>query len=272
MTSNTSRTSSRSDSGSSSRASTWGKSRASKRSSRPEDDEDETPAVDAPRSGKITAIKPQRHDPERVSIFLDDIFAFGLHMDLVLEWDLHVGLELLEAEIEEILTADEIRKATSAALQLLSYRARSEGEIATRLRQRGFSDSAITATIERLREWHYVDDSDFAARWVENRQQHRPRSTRMLAHELRAKGVAATTIEETIADAGVDEVSDARELVIRQRAKYEALPPEVQIRRITGFLARRGYAYDVIRRALEQDADADSGAERGIETGDEAPW
>ncbi|MGI8403339.1 MAG: RecX family transcriptional regulator [Thermomicrobiales bacterium] len=268
MTSNTSRTSS----GTSSRASSWSKSRASKRSSRPEDDEDDTPAADAPRSGKITAIKPQQHDPERVSIFLDNNFAFGLHMDLVLEWGLHVGLELLEAQTEEILTADEVKKATSAALQLLSYRARSEGEIAARLRQRGFSDSAIAATIARLREWHYVDDSDFAALWVENRQQHRPRSTRMLAHELRAKGVAATTIEETIADAGVDEVSDARELVIRQRAKYEALPPEVQTRRITAFLARRGYACDVIRRALEQDDDADSGADSETETGDEDTW
>ena len=245
--------------------SSWGKSRENKRSSPFDNDNDEIPGVEAPRSGKITAIKPQRHDPERVSIFLDDVFAFGLHMDLVLEWDLHPGLELLEAQIEEILAADETRKATAAALQLLAYRARSEGEISTRLRQRNFSDAAIAATIDRLREWHYVDDSDFAARWIENRQQHRPRSTRMLAHELRAKGVAPSTIEETITDAGVDEVSDARELVIRQRAKYETLPPDVQTRRITGFLARRGYAYDVIRRALEQNEDADSAAESAIE-------
>ncbi|MGI8483113.1 MAG: regulatory protein RecX [Thermomicrobiales bacterium] len=256
--------------------SSWGKNRANTRAARPENDEEENAGADAPRSGKITAVKPQKHDPERVSIFLDDLFAFGLHMDLVLAWDLYPGRELLETQTEELLAADETKKATSAALQLLSYRARSEGEISTRLRQRNFSDTAITATIERLREWHYVDDSDFAARWVENRQQHRPRSTRMLAHELRTKGVAPSTIEETIADAGVDEVADARALVARQRAKYEALPPDVQTRRITGFLARRGYGFDVIRHALVQDEDmggsgsgADTDIENGIEVVDE---
>jgi len=220
-------------------------------------DDDETPGLDAPRSGKVTAIKPQRHDPNRVSVFLHDVFAFGLSTDLLVEVGLYVGAELLEKQTEEVLAADEVKRATAAALQLLSFRARSEGEIATRLRQREFSTEAIEFSIARLREWHYVDDSDFAARWVENRQQHRPRSTRMLAHELRGKGVAPEMIEETLAEAGVDEVGDAHELVVRQRIKYAALEPDVQTRRISGFLARRGYAYDVIRRALEQDEDPD---------------
>lgn len=218
---------------------------------------------DAPRSGRITAITPQRHDPDRVSIFLDSVFAFGLSADLLLEYGLAVGIDLDEAQTTEILAADEIRKATAAALQLLAYRARAEGEIATRLRQRGFSAPAIDGALTRLRDWHYVDDADFAARWVENRQQHRPRSVRMLAHELRAKGVDATTIDETLEDAGVDEVGDARELADKQRAKYAGLDPDVQTRRISAFLARRGYGYDVIRQALDRD---ESESESGRET------
>ncbi|MGC4190353.1 MAG: regulatory protein RecX [Thermomicrobiales bacterium] len=208
-----------------------------------------------PRGGTVTAITPQRHDPERVSVFLDGEFAFGLHADLVLEHGLYPGLVLDERTARNLLAADEIRRAVAAALNALAYRARSEGEIAQRLRQKGFAPDAIEDALERLRGWHYVDDRDFAARWIENRQDHRPRSERMLAQELRQKGVDADTIATTIADAAIDEVADARNLAEKQRAKLSALDPETQSRRITAFLSRRGYSWDVIRRALEAEPD-----------------
>lgn len=208
-----------------------------------------------PRPGRITAITPQRHDPERVSIFLDGEFAFGLHADLVLEHGLYPGLDLDEPTAQILVVDDEIRRAIATALSALSYRARSEGEIAQRLRQKGFSQESIDATLERLRGWRYVDDHDFASRWIENRQEHRPRSERMLSQELRQKGVDPSTIADTIAGADIDEVADARELVVKQRAKLSSLDPETQTRRISGFLSRRGYAWGVIRRALETDPD-----------------
>ncbi|MGN6033451.1 MAG: regulatory protein RecX [Thermomicrobiales bacterium] len=211
-----------------------------------------------PRAGKITAITPQRHDPERVSVFLDGDFAFGLHADLVLEHGLHPGFDLDDSTARALLAADEIRRAIATALNALAYRARSEGEIAQRLRQKGYGPEAIAAALDRLREWRYVDDRDFASRWIENRQEHRPRSERMLAQELRQKGVDPATIADTIADAGVDEVADARELVAKQRLKLASLDPETQTRRITGLLSRRGYGWDVIRRALDADTNMDS--------------
>lgn len=206
-----------------------------------------------PRGGRITAITAQRHDPDRMSVFLDGEFAFGVHADLVLDYGLYPELALEESTVRDILAADEIRRAITAALNALAYRARSEGEIAQRLRQKGFPQTAIDAALERLRGWHYVDDTDFASRWIENRQEHRPRSERMLAQELRQKGVDAGTIAETIADAGIDEVSDAKALAEKQRAKLASLDTETRTRRITGFLSRRGYSWEVIRQALADD-------------------
>jgi regulatory protein len=219
----------------------------------PRRDRTEEPRPNGPRSGRITAISAQVHDRERVSVFLDDVFAFGLAADLVLEEGLAPGMTLDEAFVERLLAADEIRRATSAALHLLAYRPRSEGEITTRLRQRDFSPTAIAAAIARLREWHYVDDADFANRWIENRQQHRPRSERMLAQELKAKGVNQEIVRDSLADAGIDEVADARSIAERQREKYSSLDEETQKRRLMAFLARRGYGFDIIRCALEVD-------------------
>lgn len=213
--------------------------------------------VQPPRGGRITAISAQRHDPERMSVFLDGEFAFGVHADLVLEHGLYPDLVLEEATVREILADDEVRRAIATALNALAYRARSEGEIAQRLRQKGFPQPAIDATLERLRGWQYVDDADFASRWIENRQEHRPRSERMLAQELRQKGVDVGTIAESIAGAGIDEVGDAKELAAKQRAKLAPLDPETRTRRITGFLSRRGYSWEVIRQALADDIPED---------------
>jgi len=210
---------------------------------------------EVPKAGRITAVVAQQRDPERVNVSIDGAFAFGLHVEVMMRHGLAVGVTLDDAMIATLLAEDVFQKAVAAALQLLSYRTRSEQEIAKRLHERGFADDVIAATLERLRDWHYVDDGDFAARWIEQRQTFRPRAKRLLKQELRLKGVEAETIDEAIDEAGLDEVGDARRLVERQRAKLASLEPEVRVRRITGFLARRGYGYDVIRQALREDLD-----------------
>lgn len=201
--------------------------------------------------GRITAVTTQRSDPDRLNVFIDGEFAFGLAADLALEAGLYAGLELDAAAITQLLTQDETRKATSAALRLLAHRSRAEGELTQRLRQKGYGPGAIEAAIAKLHEWRYLDDADFARRWVESRQLHRPRANRLLGQELRHKGVAADVIQEAIAEADVDERADVLRLARHKAPAYAGLPPEVQRRRLSSFLARRGYSFDLVRQAVE---------------------
>ncbi|MDQ3540321.1 MAG: hypothetical protein M3440_06495, partial [Chloroflexota bacterium] len=134
--------------------------RTDRRSSRrpsPVEPDDTTPEADRPRSGTITAIRTQQRDQERVSVFLDDVFAFGLDQQIVLDRGLQKGQTLTETDTGDLIALDETARATAAALQFLGYRPRSEGEIQRRLRQRGFADGAIDVTIAKLRDWRYVD-------------------------------------------------------------------------------------------------------------------
>lgn len=226
--------------------------RRSRRRPSSEEPDDAIPEADRPRSGVITAIRTQQRDHERVSVFLDDVFAFGLNQQIVLDRGLHSGQALTEADTGELLVLDETARATAAALQFLGYRPRSEGEIQRRLRQRGFAGGAIDATIAKLRDWRYVDDGDFAHRWIENRLVHRPRSARLLAQELRQKGVDAGTAASAIDESDIDEVADAKALANDKMRRLSGVPEEVRTRRVTGFLARRGYGFEVIRTALQQ--------------------
>jgi regulatory protein len=150
---------------------------------------------------KITAIEVQKRSPNRVNIHLDGEFAFGLSR-IVAAW-LRVGQELSEEKIEQLQLEEARERAYQQAMLFLSYRARSESEIRQNLRKHEIPEPVIEQTLERLRQDGLANDDQFARAWVENRSAFRPRSRRLMAMELRQKGLG----EEAVSSA-VEQVDD----------------------------------------------------------------
>ncbi len=191
---------------------------------------------------KITAIEPQKRDPNRVNIHLDGEYAFSLAR-IVAAW-LKVGQELGEEKLTSLQTEDARERALQQALLFLSYRARSESEIRQNLRKHEFPPEVIEQTLERLREEKFADDKQFARAWVENRNTFRPRSRRALAMELRQKGITEDATQSALA--GLDE-----EALAYQAGQKKARQLKVQEwnefrKKLSEFLARRGFPYSVI--------------------------
>jgi regulatory protein len=188
----------------------------------------------------ITALKAQKKNPNRISIYLDGEFAFGVSR-IVAAW-LKIGQVLNEEKIQS-LQQDETREAAlQRALLLLSYRPRSEAEIREKLTRAGFEPDVIAGAIERLRSSGLVQDETFAQTWIENRSTFRPRSQKMLAYELRRKGVAEDTIQRTLLE-GEDDSSLAYQAAVRYATRLDETDWQEFRRRLTAFLARRGFSY-----------------------------
>ena len=215
------------------------------------DDQRDGATASGPNQGRITAVKPQVRDPERVSVFLDGVFAFGLGAQLALDHGLSVGDDLDAARAAARGGGAATRQATNAALALLAHRPRSLREVRDRLRQKGYGPETIEAAVAKLEGWRYVDDADFARYWVENRQAHKPRGRRLLEQELRIKGVERETVREAIDAAEIDEHAAAVAVGRAKLRSYEGLEPAVARRRLAAYLARRGFGFDVVRPALE---------------------
>jgi regulatory protein len=218
------------------------------------------------RSGLITAIEEQRRDPERVSVFIDGSFAFGINRMVAAEFGLSVGRRIEADELSTLQAAEEVSRALQAALQFLAYRGRSSVEVERRLARRGFSPDAIAATMSRLRDWRYVDDDFFARSWVENRLEHQPRGRRLLKRELREKGIDAAVVDRTLEEAEIDEYPAALALARKRAPSLAGGDPLAQRRRLAGFLQRRGYGWDVVRRVLDTVLGEDEDA--GVDAGD----
>jgi regulatory protein len=212
---------------------------------------DETPPQTV-RAGQVTALRPTKRDPDRIAVELDGSFAFALPATLVGDERIEIG-DLLDVDrVTSLLAADQASRATEAALVFLSYRPRSEKEVRDRLRRGGYEPDAIEHAIGRLHEWRYLDDADFARRWVENRTAHRPRGKRLLQQELRHKGIDGEIARDAIDDADLDETGAAEALARRRLPSYAGDEPAAIRRRLGAYLARRGYGYDVIRIALDR--------------------
>ena len=194
--------------------------------------------------GTITALKLQQNNKERVSIFLDGQFAFGVTLDVAA--GLHQGQHLSDGEIEALRTQDDIDKAYAAALHYLAARPRSCSEVEQRLEQKGHAPEAIAAAIERLKDRRYVDDEMFAAFWVDNRSRFRPRSAAALRQELRQKGVDNDTIRQALDE--LDEEEAAWAAVEGKLSRWQELEKAQFEQKVVAFLARRGFHFEIARR------------------------
>ena len=204
---------------------------------------------------KITALPPQKHDPDRVSVFVDGEFRMGLSAEVVLAAGLRVGDAVDDARLAELERRDLTWQAREAALRLLAVRPRSAAELARRLRMKGYGPEIGEEVIGRLRELGMIDDAVFAGTLVRDRVRLRPQGARRLASELRQKGVDDETARAAIRETMEGEETDERELARRATEKWRARPGEEPARarrRLHGYLARRGFDGEVIREILDE--------------------
>lgn len=198
--------------------------------------------------GRITAIKLQKRNPQRVNIYIDGEYRFALYR-ITAAW-LQVGHELSDEKAAQLQAEDGREAAYQQAIRFLGYRPRSENEIVRKLEEKDFPPQVIAGVVERLRQSGLVDDHRFAQGWVENRSEFRPRSRRALARELHQRGLSDEAITE--ATAGIDDEEQAYRAGLKHSRKlHEADWPGFR-QKLSGFLARRGFNYDVIAPVVQR--------------------
>lgn len=199
-------------------------------------------------AGKVTKLKYQKKNRDRVNVYLDGRFAFGL--PAIVAAKLQPGQHLSDFEIEGLQREGSTETFYSWALNFLSYRPRSRAEVSGRLQKRGASEEQIEAIVERLERAGFLDDEAFARYWVENRERFRPRGLRALRYELRNKGVRREIIEEAISDV---DVSDGAYRAAEKKARRLSQADEQTFyRKLVAYLARRGFSYEVAREAARR--------------------
>jgi regulatory protein len=200
-------------------------------------------------SGQITALKVQKRNRQRVNVYVDGRFAFGLAAIEAMR--LKVGQQLSAAEITRLKERDRVEVAYDRALNFLSYRPRSIAEVKRRLTEKGFDLSAVDEVVDRLQRAGLLNDKEFVRFWLENRDTFKPRSRRALRYELRQKGVADSAINGILTD--YDDNDAAYRAALSQAQKLARRYDSDTLRsKLLAFLSRRGFVYMIAREAVDE--------------------
>lgn len=196
--------------------------------------------------GKVTDIKTQVKHKERVSIYVDGKYSFSLSVWQLGSMKIRIGDELDESQIDELKDSSETGKLYDKALNWLLIRPRSKWEIEDYLFRKTKDDALRARVFERIQANGFVNDVDFAQRWVNNRRLLKPMSTYRLKQELLKKRVPMEVIDETLQNDTTEDLDTVKQLIVKKQSRYK------DQEKLMAYLARQGYSYGVIKQALEE--------------------
>lgn len=199
---------------------------------------------------KISKIETQKKNKDRLNIYIDDAFAFGLSVDVFVKYNLKKDQEIDNEFIEEILLAEENNKAINLGVKYLSYRQRSIKEVKDHLKRKGYEESIVQITIDYLVEKKYLNDLEFAESFIRDKSYLNKYGINKIRYELMNKGISKEIIARTLKFDDDEEYNNAMELAHKKMKSYKKLDRDSIYRKLGGFLQRKGYRYDTVSKVI----------------------
>lgn len=144
-----------------------------------------------------------------------------------------------------------LEKIFQKTLRFVGLRPRSQKEILFYLQKKTTNEKIINKIFDDLTNLGLIDDKAFVDWWLDQRATFRPKGKRALIMELRQKGIDNNLIKKAIAEK-VDEKELASFLAEKKLKIWSFLPQEIRREKLTGFLGRRGFNWDIIKLILDE--------------------
>jgi len=152
-----------------------------------------------------------------------------------------------------IMMEEEYKKALSHALNLFSHNDRTEDEIRSRLKLKGYSDDIIEQVIDKLTAEGFVNDRRYAEYYVTCYGG--KRSRKRIEKELLQKGISQDIISEYLTGADDNEalVNALRKQLRRRNIEYGNDIPGPDREKIIAALKRQGFGYADIKSCMNDE-------------------
>lgn len=196
---------------------------------------------------KITKIEAQVKNRGRYSIFIDEKFEFGISELGLINSGLRIGQEVSKDDLEKLKEQAKIDKIYNQTLALVARRPRSEWEIEDYLKRKGHESDIRSEILSKLSSKGFINDADFARRWVESRRLLKNISQRKLRLELKQKRISEEIADEVLADDKTDEVEVIKAEISKKRRQKRYQDDQ----KLIAYLSRQGYNYGDIKSSLD---------------------
>lgn len=195
---------------------------------------------------RITAIKKQIKNPERVSVFIDGKYEFSLSLDQLLQQKLKQGDELDKADVKRLKKVSADGKLRMRSVEWLLNRPHSEREFRDYLYRKKAEPELIESFVKEFSKRGYLDDQKFG-KWFIELQKRRAKSNRAIRSELFKKGLSRELVDELLEGESDDESERLKKLIEKKRkaARYRNDPL-----RLAKYLTSQGFSYSLVKEQL----------------------
>lgn len=201
---------------------------------------------------KVTDIETQKKNAKRKSVYVDGEFVAGVHEDVVAQTGIFVGQEIDYAFINSVLLKEQERYVREKALRLVDYRDRTKGELEKRLVRDGCDQKTTEKVVADLERAGIIDDKKFAREFLESRNRSKPLGKMRMAREMYTRGVEKDLAEEVLENYTEEEEYENALSLARKKTKNMAGLDKESLRKIAGFLARRGFDWETISKVMDE--------------------
>lgn len=211
---------------------------------------------------RVTALKPTRRDPSRLSIMVGRRHVVTLDGVRVVQLGVQRDTLLDAALVGQLAAVVELDHAHRDALSMLERRAYSSGELADRLAYRkGYDQQVVDEVVAELNRSGLLDDYAYGQALIRQVTGRRAAGERLLRQKLYQKRLPRPLIDRLIQEhvEQSDAASEIAGLLARELAKpsVQAMAEDKRRRRLIGLLQRRGYDLSVIIAQVNRILEAD---------------
>jgi regulatory protein len=206
---------------------------------------------------RITKIESQKKNPRRKNLYADGEFVAGVSLETLVRAGLRAGDEITDDQVKTLVRDEERLSARRVALRFLGHRARAVKEVRDKLRENEFSDADIEDTIETLKQAGLLNDAEFARMFINDALSAKATGRMLLRRRLLLLGVEKEIVESALQRTfkGIDEQHEAMKVArkfLKKSTATRGAPGSIQLRqRLSSFLGRRGYTWDVIEPVIK---------------------
>lgn len=200
---------------------------------------------------KITKIEPQKKNKNRMSVFLDGAFSFGIDAFSLYALKLAENDELSSARLTEIKNTVLFENAKTYAANLISRKSYTEQAIRKKLTDHVGDTETIEKTISFLKEYRFIDDADYARRYAVDCFNLKKLGSRQILYKLIEKGVSKDLANEVLEELGCKE-TEAETLYALMKKRLGSNFDMKNIMKTKRYFAYRGYSFDDIDSAIRR--------------------
>jgi regulatory protein len=177
-------------------------------------------------------------------VYLNESFVVSISEEDYIQCNIYEKDSLPVVEILELIKNFHIRKAKSKAIKYLAFKARTEGEVRQLLLKEEVDEEIIILVLAYLAKVGYLNDMDYARKFILDRMNLNPKSKRFIALELKNKGITTEVIEMAFDETAFNETAIIQELLEKKFGKYDMNDMKIQ-KKIYSFLEYRGFTWRV---------------------------